>query len=595
MMRAAFSGVSGWLAGVLLGLWAALWSMAALAQSQDDIVWVQIEAHPSLREATGRARDYTAGLEDVNGFALGGGWYGIALGPYRRGDAEIVLRSYRAEGRIPRDSYLVASERYGQQFWPVGANVLARGALETPAPAAAAPAAATEAAQPALLPDETPAEARRSEQALGRAEREALQVALQWAGFYDSAIDGAFGAGTRRAMAAWQQANGAEPTGILTTAQRAALLRQYNAVLDGLGLETVQDSAAGIEMLIPTELLAFDAHDYPFARYTARGDGQAVGPEQLLLISQSGDQDTLYGLFEIMQTLEIVPLDGPRTRRETSFTLTGQNDRIVSYTEAVLSGGQIKGFTLVWPTGDEARRTRMLAAMRDSFTRLEGVLDPGRTGQDAQAVDLVAGLQVRRPKISRSGFFVNDAGTVVTTVDVVQACTRITLDETTEAALRLTDAALGVAVLEPRSPLAPRAVAEFATTPPRLQSDVAVSGFSYGGLLGAATMSFGALTDLQGLRGESALTRLEVETLDGDAGGPVFDETGAVLGMLLPRAGGSRELPPEVSFAADGDIIQAILLAEGVPTRARRSAGAVAPEDISAQARGMTVLVSCWD
>lgn len=579
-----------------------IWGVIALAQSADDIVWVQIEAHPSLREATDRARDYTAGLQDVNGFALGGGWYGIALGPYRRSDAELVLRSYRAEGRIPRDSYLAASANYGQQFWPVGANVLNRGVLEAPVsgPVSGPETAAADTADTAdtanqtaqiAPPDETPAQARRSEQALTRAEREALQVALQWAGFYNAAIDGAFGSGTRRSMAAWQEANGLEATGILTTAQRALLLQQYNAVLDGLGLEIVQDVTAGIELLIPSEIVSFDAYEYPFARYSAQ-DGS---PEQVLLISQAGDQDTLFGLYEIMQTLEIVPLDGPRERSQNSFSLVGENDRIISYTEAVLRDGQIKGFTLVWPTNDEARRTRMLAAMRDSFTRLDGVLDPSWTEEDAQAVDLVAGLQIRQPKITRSGFFVTQSGTVVTTVDAVQTCTRITLDEDTEATVRLTDATLGVAVLDPQSPVAPRAVAEFATTAPRLQSDVAVSGFSYGGLLGSPTMSFGALTDLQGLRGERALTRLEIETLDGDAGGPVFDENGAVLGMLLPRAPGGRQLPPEVNFAADGDIIQAILVAEGLTTRSRAGAGPVPPEDISEQARGMTVLVSCWD
>ena len=50
-----------------------------------------------------------------------------------------------------------------------------------------------------------------------------MQTALQWFGFYTSTIDGAFGRGTRASMAAWQEAQGLDPTGILTTAQRATL------------------------------------------------------------------------------------------------------------------------------------------------------------------------------------------------------------------------------------------------------------------------------------------------------------------------------------------------------------------------------------
>ncbi|MEZ5869689.1 MAG: peptidoglycan-binding domain-containing protein [Defluviimonas denitrificans] len=61
---------------------------------------------------------------------------------------------------------------------------------------------------PAVLPDETPAEARRSEALLTGDDRKELQEALQWYGHYAGAIDGAFGPGTRRSMAEWQTAEG---------------------------------------------------------------------------------------------------------------------------------------------------------------------------------------------------------------------------------------------------------------------------------------------------------------------------------------------------------------------------------------------------
>ena len=87
----------------------------AFAQSADDVVWIQVEAQPNLAAATDRARAYSANLEDVNGFALGGSWYGIAVGPYRRDDAELLLRRYRRDGVIPRDSFIQLSERFQQQ------------------------------------------------------------------------------------------------------------------------------------------------------------------------------------------------------------------------------------------------------------------------------------------------------------------------------------------------------------------------------------------------------------------------------------------------------------------------------------------------
>ncbi len=567
-------------------------AVAAWAQSAEDIVWVQIEARPSLNTALDRAQAYAQTLEDVNGFALTNGWYGIALGPYRRADAEQVLSVYRADGLIPSDSYISASQRYVEQFWPAGANVLNRSAVlnapqSTVETLASQPDAVTEDVE---VVDETPREARQSERLLTREERDALQIALRWAGFYNAAIDGAFGPGTRRAMSDWQRAQGLEPTGVLTTRQRAQLLGQYNAILDGMNLQRVADTEAGIEMLIPTGVVAMSGREYPFVTFDATGDL----PVQVLMISQAGDQTRLFGLYDIMQTLEIVPLDGRRERRQASFLLIGENDKIVSHTEVELQGGEIKGFTLVWPAGDEARRTRVLEEMRASFQRLEGALT-AEWSTDAQDVDLVSGLQVRKPRLSRSGFFVDGAGTVLTTIEAVDSCTRVTVDETTNATLAVANAALGLAVLTPETPLAPRAFAAFAAGAPRLQSEAVAAGFSFEGTLGAPTITYGQVADLRGLGGETEITRLQINTLDGDAGGPVFDEAGAVVGMILPRTAVVRQLPQDVRFAINHEALVGLLTEAGRSPSAQTTAAAMAPEDITSRARDMTVLVSCWD
>ena len=607
------------------------WAGLARAQSAEDVVWVQIEAQPSLAEATDRARAYETLLDDVNGFSLGGGWYGIAVGPYRRADAELVLRSYVRDGLVPRDSFIQQSDRFRQQFWPVGANVLETGVIDAPAgvetgdetetasetttpevtttpldPTTPAEAEAegevetevteaepeTAAAPEPPEPDETPAEARRTERALTAQERKDLQIALQWAGFYDAAIDGAFGRGTRASMGAWQAANGYHQTGVLTTRQRAALIAQYNAVLDGLGLQMVRDEKAGIEIMMPTAEVEFARYEPPFAHYDTSGNLGA----RVLLISQSGNQDTLYGLYDIMQTLEIVPLDGPRERKRNSFELIGENGSIISQTQVSLENGEIKGFTLIWPAGDEDRRRRVLAEMSKSLTRLPNVLDAAAGNSDAQAIDLVAGLQIRQPKIARSGFFIDDNGSVVTTSEVLASCSRVTLDADTDATVVATDEARGLALLKPESRLAPLAVAEFSNAAPRLQSEISVAGYSYEGVLSAATLTFGALSDLKGLNGDATLKRLAVNAQPGDAGGPVFDERGHVVGMLLPRIDGDRKLPEDVSFALDGGVILKAAESAGLGGQmAQGAAGPIAPRDLTLRAQGMTVLVSCWE
>ncbi|KIN71754.1 trypsin-like peptidase domain-containing protein [Sulfitobacter guttiformis] len=589
----------------------------------DEVVWVQIEAQQSLARATDRARAYTTLLDDVNGFAVGGGWYAIVVGPYRRADADVVLAQYRREGIIPNDSFIQRSVRLRQQFWPVGVNILGGNALDAPdsplstpepdlPPAPLTAQETPEVAQVAPLPDpepvpdtetlsepqpqqadETPTEAQRIERDLTPEAKKQLQVMLQWAGFYDAAIDGSFGRGTRNSMAAWQEANNYEKTGILTTLQRAALKKQYNAVLEGLGLETVRDAQAGIEITLPMGVVAFDSYEPPFAQYTPTGDVQA----RVLLISQPGTQDTLFGLYEIMQTLEIVPLSGPRERNETDFTLVGENGLMISYTEAALVNGEIKGFTLIWPAGDEERRRRLLAEMRASFIRMPGVLSASAGDASQQSIDLISGLQIRKPKISRSGFFITAAGDVATTSATVQSCSRITLDGDTDAELLVNDTARGVALLRPKVALAPLAVATFASKPARLQSDVTVAGYSFEGVLSSPSISFGTLADVRGLQGEENISRLALRARTGDAGGPVLDRTGAVIGMITTQPTGDTVLPDDVSFALSSATVVAVSTGAGLslPPTAQDGLPGLTEFQLAEKASGMTVLVSCWE
>ncbi|QUJ77176.1 trypsin-like peptidase domain-containing protein [Sulfitobacter albidus] len=588
---------------LIVGLMSSASPTRAQSGNPDDVVWVQVEAQPSLNRATGRAQDFARTIEDVNGFAVGGGWYAIVVGPYRRADAELVLRQYRRDGLIPRDSFIQTSNRLRSQFWPVGANVLGTGAITAPG----VPAAPTETTQaepetppqastpqpdpePAVV-DETPAEARRSERALSAAERRELQVMLQWAGYYNAAIDGAFGRGTRGSMAQWQAANGFETTGVLTTLQRATLKEQYNAVLRGMDLRRVRDAQAGIEVLVPTGAVAFDRYEPPFAHYEATGDLAA----RVLLISQPGDQNTLFGLYEIMQTLEIVPLQGARERRDRSFTLVGENARFISYTEAALQDGEIKGFTLIWPAGDEERRRRILGEMRRSFARLPGVLSPGAGTAAEQSIDLVSGLQIRKPIRARSGFFVTADGAVATVSEAVQNCSRITIDGDTDAALIADDRARGVALLRPDAALAPLAVAALSPREPRLKSEVAVAGYSFGGVLSAPSSTFGTLADVRGLNGEDSVNRLALKTRAGDAGGPVLGEDGEVIGMVAPRMQDGTQLPDDVSFALDAATVAAAGAEAGLTLAPSTGSRALTPFQITERASGMTVLVSCWE
>jgi Trypsin-like peptidase domain/Putative peptidoglycan binding domain len=562
-------------------------SMAGPARAQSDRVWLQLEAHPDLATAETRVRAYSRVVTNVNGYSLQSGWYAIALGPFSPAEATAALTALTAQGVIPIDAYLADPDIYQQQFWPIGVNNLTGLATTAPVAVTDAPAA------PVDMADETLAEARSSEAALDRPARDALQIALQWFGHYTSGIDGAFGAGTRGAMTAWQSATGLEETGVLTSRQRTLLLDLYQQDLDALGMATMRDDRAGIEIDLPLAMVEFARYEFPFVQFDAV-DGSGI---RVFLISQPGSSATLGGLYEIMQTLEIVPLEGDRSRDADSFLLTGRNERLRSHTEARLVDGQIKGFTLIWPPARDAAMARVLAMMQASFATFGGTLDPGAVDPAMeQGVDLMAGLDLRRPALARTGFYVDAGGSVVTTSNAVADCTRILVDTQYEMNVALNDPATGVALLRPAQTLAPRAYAGFAQAEPRLRSDIVAAGFPYDGALGAASLNFGTLEALRGLNGEADIQRLAMAIEPSEAGAPVLDGNGAVLGMVLPDPGTGRALPEGVSFALSGDGLASALAPAGIALSAAPERDQ--PLGRSALARygmDLAVLVTCWN
>lgn len=584
-----------------------LWLMAlltaamtgGLARAQD--TWVQIEAQPSLAEAEDRARAYAGVFANVNGFSLGSGWYAITIGPFTPEEARRQLDLLRGERLIPTDSFIAEQSKLGRRFWPVGPDTGGTGATGAGSPAAVpdlvapaepAPPVAPP-VTPTLSPEESPAEARATEAALGAEDRQDLQRAMQFFGVYPGEIDGSFGPGTRSAMAAWQDRNAFDPTGILTTAQRKALIDGWQAERQALGLTSVSEAEAGIAIDLPLGLVEFDRYEPPFVRYKAK----AASGFEILLISRRGDAKTLVAIYDRLQALELMPLTGDRSLAKASFTMHGTGDRIQSYAQAGLSDGMVKGFVLSWPLTENARATRVLEVMKATFAgQGSDALDEnlGEPSQTASA-DLTSGLDVRRPVISRSGVFVDAAGSVLTTTEVLKQCDRITLDGLHPAAVVFRDENLGVAVLKPETALAPPAIAELQTALPRLNSDVAVAGYSYEDALTSPVVSFGTFAEAGGLNGEDTLARLAITTLPGDAGGAVLNAGGAMLGMLLPRAPvDGRDLPAGVEFALNSVTIADALAANGVTSPPSTRTGTLAAEDLAALARSMTVLVSCW-
>ena len=314
----------------------------------------------------------------------------------------------------------------------------------------------------------------------------------------------------------------------------------YNGILEDLGLETVTDAEApASRSACPRGVLGEPVIEPPFVRYEAT-DGSVA---QLILISQPGDLDTLYGLYEIIQTLEVVPTEGPRERGERSFVIEGA------------------GRDPPHPRRGDARRQRRSRASPWSGRRATRSGSPAScprsTPRSAACPASSTRRRARPPRIrpwtssracrcasrraTASGFFVDGLGTVVTTAAAVASCERVTIDEATEArgrsrpTPRSASPSWSPSRRWPPAP-SPRSRPTRRASTPRSRSRASPTAASSRGPSSASAAS----PTCAASNGEEEVRRLDLAARPGDAGGPVFDAGGAVLGMLLPAGDGRR-------------------------------------------------------
>lgn len=554
--------------------------------------WIQIEAKQSLIQAEERAKIYAQELDDIAAHSLGSGWYAISMGPYPTPQAQAILDMLKSQGALPRDSFVSNGQNYRQTVW----TAQSAAADDTPTDDRQ-DAAAIDIPQPAedpddapapQLPDETRAQALASEQNLSRDEKRDLQMMLQWAGFYNSTLDGLFGRGTRTSMANWQQANDFDPTGVLTTVQRAELRRQYMAVIADLGLTQINDRQAGISLKLPMERLEFSQYAAPLAHYRSRA--QAI--EQVFLISMDGDREDLSVLYEVLQTLEIVPLDPDASKSRDEFVIRGETaDRFV-YIQAALADDGIKGFGLVWPSANREQYDRLLSEMANSLIRTAGTL-PAQLGQAVDAdLDTTFGLALRKPAFIRSGVFVSDTGRLLTLGNDLDQCNRLMIQGEIPATATQ-QANSNMAVLTPQTPIAPMATAAPAARLPLPGDAVYLASFPFGGVLSAASITLGQVETLMaGPTGGSDLV-LSIRAGDTDRGGAVLDRNGNLIGILGQADGSDRILPPNTHIAHpvinDGALADLITFAS-----AQSPASGLADDALVQELSKIASYFECW-
>jgi len=204
---------------------------------------------------------------------------------------------------------------------------------------------------------------------------------------------------------------------------------------------------------------------------------------------------------------------------------------------------------------------------------------------------------------SGSGIIVSREGTILTNKHVVNQCTSYEViddaDRKLKATLQAVDETRDLALLKTEEGF--RNVAPFRKDlTPKLGEAVTVVGYPLAGVLGTKpTVGFGHVSSTVGLRGDPTQMQISVPIQRGHSGGPVFDQAGNVIGVVVSKLDALKvaqrmgDLPQNINFAIRGDVVRSFLEAHGASFTASDSSSKLENTDIAARGAAVTVRVRC--
>ena len=167
------------------------------------------------------------------------------------------------------------------------------------------------------------------------------------------------------------------------------------------------------------------------------------------------------------------------------------------------------------------------------------------------------------------------------------------------ASLVAQDATNDLALLKASTPFAQAASLRIDT--PRLGESVTVYGFPLTGVLASSgNMTVGNVSALSGIHDDSRDVQITAAVQPGNSGGPLFDSSGLVVGIVQSKLDAIRaasvtgDIPQNVNFAIKIALAGSFLNANGIePTLERRRTG-IQPDDLSENMQKVTAQVLCY-
>lgn len=438
-------------------------------------------------------------------------------------------------------------------------------------------------------------------------EKRLLQAGLAFADVYNGLIDGAWGNGSQSALERFTAKSGGSAV-FVTNADAVLAAMQAFSAINAEGWERQYFSALDMSLLVPTAALVDGAPSDAFVNMNV--SGRSIGYSMTV---DNGVAAESYHAYTANQAdSEVYTVRRPKlwitsARTVDGVSLYARSDlRAAGWSTLMISGTDRDAGALAAITGSIAPgyapaigiSPGRLAAGVEVLTRI--VAEENAPESPSAPGNGVAGSGLAPaplPSGSGTGFIVSASGHLLTNQHVVSGCGRLSVDGQPVTVLA-EDAVFDLALLQVDA-LSGAALAAFAVSPARLNSDVTVVGFPLSGLLGGLNVTRGAVTSTKGIGGDGINMQISAPVQPGNSGGPVLNASGQVVGVVVARLSDSYAMdsygavPQNVNFAIRGEIAKLFLSQNGVEPKVAVNDAALAPEELAEVAQAFTRLIIC--
>jgi serine protease Do len=435
-------------------------------------------------------------------------------------------------------------------------------------------------------------------------ERLETTLLLMALGFYKDKL-GLAGPAAAQGLRSFQRARGLPQTGAPDPRTLAALRVEGAPILAYFGFKTIQHPHNGAQLAYPANLLDHVTQTRRGYLFESRG-GDVSLEFSFVPAEQSSLEDLYRRLTQAGSDRRVIY----KTIEGHFLVITGTTKTHGYLTQYYAAPGGSVGFTLTF-NPLRVRHGDRMALITGGLFQPQGA--PGQPETADNAPPPPGGVPPRPPAAppsqpapqqariqTGSGFFVTASGMGITNHHVIEGCSTLDVATHGEAEIVATDRNNDLALIRLKAQKATKPVL-VRRSPPRLGEAIFAMGFPLAGALdNGLNFTAGVVSSLAGAENDARILQFTAPIQPGNSGGPLVDQTGALIGVVRAKLNDIATLkaigsmPQNVNFGIKTDMLASFLAAnQAEPEMAAPDRRDLPTADIAALGRETTFQVRC--